>query len=148
MQIDFDNVRGEFGIADHISDDVIAAFAENWISPADVPWYDLEDSFRGTITADSEDEAIGSYLFDLYEECGDLPEGPLRNYIDWDAFGRDGRMNGEFRAEWLSQRPLRIASSGAFWAIFGETDYWIASTRTGPRGASYNEAVAPRGPTA
>jgi len=120
--LDLDQIRDEFPFLDY-DDDIFVAFAENWVSPADVPWYDLEDSFRATIPADSEDEALGSYLFDLYEECGDLPEGPLRHYIDWDAFGRDARMNGEFRAVRLPGRhdPASWRTRGRdVWAIFAE----------------------------
>ena len=122
--LNLDHVRDEFPLLD-LDDDILVAFAENWISPADVPWHDLEDSFRGLVTADSEDEAIGNYLWDLYEECGDIPDGPLSHYIDWEKFGRDARLGGEFRAVRLPNRHAtddwqRALASRDVWAIFAE----------------------------
>ena len=111
MQIDFDNVRDEFSIADHISDDVMSAFAENWLGSSQVAWDELEESFCGIFSSDNEDEAIGDYLFDFATDCGDLNNIPdwIRHHIDWQSCGRDARFNGHFRAEAIgSQSRLAV----------------------------------------
>jgi antirestriction protein len=114
MQIDFDTIRDEFSIADYISDHVMAAFADDWSSEADVPWDEIEDSFVGDYLGSSEDEAIGDYLFDMNASCSLLwgeHIGPLARYIDWEAYGRDERLSGYFRA-------VRLDIYGGTWYIF------------------------------
>jgi hypothetical protein len=108
MQIDFDTIRDEFSIADHISDDVMAAFAENWLGSSQVPWDELEDSFCGIFSSDNEDEAIGDYLFTMAVELDTLDNVPdwIRHNIDWQSCGRDARFNGDHRAEVLGPWPL------------------------------------------
>ena len=97
---DLDTIRENFDIGDHISDDVMSAFAEIWVDFADVEWSELEDSFCGVFGSLDEDEAIGDYLFDLATDCGDLENIPewIRHHIDWQSVGRDARFGGEFTA--------------------------------------------------
>lgn len=46
----------------------------------------------GVYEANSEDEAIGEYLYSMSDDSV-IPE-PYRNYIDWTAMGRDERLSG------------------------------------------------------
>lgn len=110
---DLDTIRDDFGINDHISDDVMSAFAENWIDFADVEWSELEESFCGVFGSLDEDEAIGDYLFDVATDCGDLENIPdwIRHHIDWRSVGRDARFGGELRAE-------RVRNRSHDWAVF------------------------------
>ena len=98
---DLDTIRESFDIGDHISDEVMSAFARNWFDFADAEWSELEESFCGVFGSLDEDEAIGDYLFDVATDCGDLDFTPdwLRNHIDWQSVGRDARFNGDLRAE-------------------------------------------------
>ena len=109
---DLDTIRDSFDIGDHISDEVMSAFAENWFDFADVEWSELEESFCGVFGFVDEDEAIGDYLFDVANDCGDLENVPdwIQYHIDWRSIGRDARYNGEFRAERLPNGPK--------WAVF------------------------------
>jgi len=101
--LDLDQIRDEFAIGDHISDDVMSAFASNWFNSDDVEWSELEYSFCGIYGGLDEDDSIGDYLFDVATDCGDLDSVPdyIRNNIDWVFVGRDARFNGKFRAERL-----------------------------------------------
>lgn len=112
---DLDTIRENFGIGDHISDEVMHAFAiaRNWFDLANVEWSELEDSFCGVFGALGEDEAIGDYLFDRATECGDLENVPrwIRHHIDWESVGRDARFGGELKAE-------RVRDGSYDWAVF------------------------------
>lgn len=110
---DLDTIRESFDIGDHISDEVMSAFAENWFDFADAEWSELEESFCGVFGSLDEDEAIGDYLFDLATDCGDLENVPdwIQYHIDWQSAGRDARFGGEFRAE-------RVRSGSYDWAVF------------------------------
>ena len=105
---DLDTIRESFDIGDHISDDVMTAFARNWFDFADVEWSELEESFCGVFGSLDEDEAIGDYLFDVATDCGDLENVPewIRYHIDWASIGQSARFNGEFRAEPLRNNSL------------------------------------------
>jgi len=61
----------------------------------------FEDVYCGHYEGFDEDEAIGAYLCELYEDMGTLDEFPsnFRYYIDWEALGRDARLGGELYAE-------------------------------------------------
>ena len=114
---DLDTIRDSFDIGDHISDEVMSAFAENWFDFADAEWSELEESFCGVFGSLDEDEAIGDYLFDLATDCGHLENVPdwIRYHIDWQSVGRDGRLSGEFRATVV--RHPTVAWQRA-WAVF------------------------------
>ena len=105
---DLDTIRDSFDIGDHISDDVMTAFARNWFDFADVEWSELEESFCGVFGSLDEDEAIGDYLYDVATDCGDLENVPqwIRYHIDWASIGQTARFNGEFRAEPLRNNSL------------------------------------------
>ena len=111
-QIDLEQVRFDYTIATDYSDETLMAFAQNWFDPADVEWFELEESYCGDWSGLDEDDAIGDYLFDLATDCGDLENIPhwIRHNIDWRTVGRDARFSGEFRAE-------RLTDIGE-WAVF------------------------------
>jgi len=102
--INFDDIRAEYGIAHDYDDAVLAAFAENWFRLEDAEWQGFEDSYCGDWQGFNDDDAIGEYLHDLADGCGDLVNIPeyIRSNIDWSAIGRDARFGGEFRAPRLS----------------------------------------------
>lgn len=62
---------------------------------------DFSDAYAGEFEADDEYEAIGKWQRQLHEDCGTLDKLPeeFRFYIDWNAMGRDTRMNGGMWAE-------------------------------------------------
>ena len=101
-KIDFDQIREDHNLDEWYTDKVLTAFADDWFTFDSVPWDEVEDAFVGDFSAESEDEAIGDYLFDLYTDTGDLYPH-FQRYIDWESFGRDERLSGYFRAvrpEW------------------------------------------------
>lgn len=99
QEADFDQIREDHNLPDWFTDKVLISFAEDWIDFDSVPWDEIEDSFVGDFTAESEDEAIGDYLFDLYTDIGEITANShLHRYVDWERFGRDERLSGYFRA--------------------------------------------------
>ena len=35
------------------------------------------------------------WAYDFHESCGTLPDGPLANYVDFAAIGRDAELGGD-----------------------------------------------------
>lgn len=88
----FDDVRAEYGIANHYSDAVLAAFAENWFRMEDVEWQVFEEAYIGTFEGHTASEAIGEYAREVNED--EVP-GWLRHYVNWTDLGRDMKYGGD-----------------------------------------------------
>lgn len=61
---------------------------------------DFEESYCGTYSGWNEDQAIGEYAEELYEDIGGTSELPdwIRPHIDWEGVARDMRYSGEYCA--------------------------------------------------
>lgn len=67
----------------------------------------FQDRYRGTY------ESLEDYASDLIEQCGDLENVPkyLRNYIDYQSYGKDMELNGDIFTIEKGYREVHIFSN-------------------------------------
>lgn len=90
---DFLEIAEDMGV-DYLPEEALRAYYEN-IGDLN----EVEDAYLGTYAGHNEDDAIGEMLYEIYDHSS-IPDN-LRNYINWEAMGRDSRLGGEVWTEYV-----------------------------------------------
>jgi antirestriction protein len=85
-------------IENHFPEAAIDAYEEN-IGDLE----NFEDQFIGIYDGDSDFEAVGNYIEEVWGDVSDIP-APFNMYIDWTAMGRDEILGGSIWTERIDSR--------------------------------------------
>jgi antirestriction protein len=85
--------------------DIVLAYIDN-VGVDYIEWDTLAEDFAESYAGEFED--LADYAYRLADDCGELPEGPYANYIDWEAVGRDYRLGGDVWTHEVGYKSMHI----------------------------------------